>query len=104
MLRPRFLPEIHPTEFNYPVDLFGKWRGNQYSFMTRYRSGFAENRGQEFNAPFARLDHDEECLDIIRFDVMWRRHTGEWWRLHSAATLEEALSLIETNPMLQPIS
>ena len=36
-LKPRFLPEIRPTQFNYPVDLFGKWRGNKYSFVTRFR-------------------------------------------------------------------
>ena len=24
-LKPRFLPEIRPTQFNYPIDIFGKW-------------------------------------------------------------------------------
>ena len=43
-LRPRFLPVIRPTEFNYPVDIFGKWRGATYRFIVRYRSGFDENR------------------------------------------------------------
>ena len=104
VLKPRFLLEIRPMEFDYPVDLSEKWWGSRYSFVTRYRSGFAENREQEFNAPFVRLDHDDECLDGIRFDVMWHRHTGEWRRLYSAVTLEEALSLIETDPLLQPIS
>jgi hypothetical protein len=33
---------------------------------------------------------------------MWHRHTGQWWRLHSSVTLEEALRLIETEPLLQP--
>jgi hypothetical protein len=27
---------------------------------------------------------------------MWHRHTGQWWRLHSFVTLEEALRLIVT--------
>jgi len=38
VLRPRFLPEIRPTEFNYAVAIYGKWRGNKYRFITRYRS------------------------------------------------------------------
>lgn len=101
-LKPRFLPEIRPTEFNYPVDIFGKWRGNKYSFITRYRSGFPDNAGEEFDSAFTRLDHVEECLAEIRFDVMWHRHTGQWFRLHAAVTLEEALRLIETDGMLQP--
>ena len=104
VLKPRFLPEICPTAFNYPVDIFGKWRGSKYSFITRYRSGFPDHLGEEFNAPFSRLDHVEEHLGETCLDVMWHRHTGQWWRLHSAVTLEEALRLIETEPLLQPIS
>lgn len=103
VLKPRFLPDIRPTPFNYPVDIYGRWRGSKYSFIQRYRSGFPENRGDEFDAPFTRLDHVEECIDETRFDVMWLRHTGKWWRLHSAVTLDEALLLIEAEPMLQPL-
>ena len=104
VLKPRFLPEIRPIAFNYPVDIFGKWRGSKYSFVQRYRSGFPENLGEEFNAPFSRLDHVEERIGETRFDVMWRRHTGQWWRLHCDVTLKEALHLIETEPLLQPVS
>jgi hypothetical protein len=32
-LKPRFLPEVCPTECNYPVELLGKWRGEQFSFI-----------------------------------------------------------------------
>jgi hypothetical protein len=103
-LKPHFLPEIRPTEFNYPVDILGKWRGRRYSFITRYRSGFADNLGEEFDAPFARLDHVEEKITETRFDVMWHRHTGQWrpWPTGWEVTLEEAIQLIETEPLLQP--
>lgn len=101
-LKPRFLPKVHPTEFNYPIDIYGKWRANQFSFIVRYRSGFADNLGEEFNSPFTRLDYVEERTAEARFDVMWRRHNGQWWRLHTSATLKEALQFIETEPHLQP--
>lgn len=101
-LKPRFLPEIRPTQFNYPIDIFGKWRGSKYSFITRYRSGFSDNAGEEFDSAFTRLDHLEECATETRFDVMWHRHTGQWYRLFSSVTLEEALHLIETEGLLQP--
>ena len=39
-LKPRFLPTIRPTQFNYPVDILGKWHGTKYRFIQRYRSGF----------------------------------------------------------------
>ena len=55
-LKPRFLPTIRPTQFNYPIDIQGKWHGTKYRFIQRYRSGFPENLGEEFDAPFARLD------------------------------------------------
>lgn len=101
-LKPRFLPEVRPTSFNYPIDIFGKWRGSKYSFITRYRSGFPENAGEEFDAPFTRLDYLEDHLADTRFAVLWRRHTGQWWRQHLSVTLEEALRLIETDGLLQP--
>jgi hypothetical protein len=46
-LKPRFLPEVRPRPFNYPVDIVGKWRGTNFSFITRYRSGYPENLGEE---------------------------------------------------------
>jgi hypothetical protein len=102
VLKPRFLPEVRPTAFNYPVDIVGKWRASKYSFITRFRSGFRENRGEEFDAPFTRLDHAYELVAEVRFDVMWCRHTGRWWRLYAAVELDEALRLIETDLNLQP--
>ncbi len=103
VLKPRFLPEVRPTEFNYPIDIAGKWRASKYSFITRYRSGFPDNLGEEFDAPFTRLDHAYEHMAEVRFDVMWRRHTGQWWRLYSAVSLDEALRSIETDMFLQPL-
>lgn len=38
VLKPRFLPEIRPTTFNYCVDIFGKWHGGNYLFIQRFRS------------------------------------------------------------------
>ena len=33
VLKPRFLTEIHPTEFNYCTDIFGKWHGSNYRWI-----------------------------------------------------------------------
>mgnify|MGYP001809939229 CR=1 FL=1 len=99
VLKPRFLPEIRPTEFNYPVDITGGWRGSRYSFIQRYRSGFPDNQGQEFDSAFARLDH----ISGDYFDLMWHRHTGRWLLLCANVTLEKALRLIETENLLWPV-
>ena len=100
-LKPLYLPEVRPTEFNYPIDMFGRWRGSKYSFIVRFRSGWPDNLGEEFDAGYARLDHVEELIKEPRFDVMWHRHTGQWWRLHAALTLDEAL--VEVERMIPPV-
>ena len=50
VLKPKFLPEIRPSQFNYPIDIFGKRRGSSYSFIVRHRLGFPDNarRGIQF--------------------------------------------------------
>lgn len=71
---------------------------SRYSFIQRYRSGFSENAGEEFDIGFARLDH----ATGERFDLMWHRHTGQWLCLHPRLTLDAALRAIETEELVQP--
>jgi hypothetical protein len=101
-LKPRFLPTIRVAEFNYAIDIFGKWRGDKYSFITRWRSGHAHNLGDERDSAFTRLDYLEESVAETRFDIMWHRHTGQWFRLFEAVTLDEALRLMESEELLWP--
>jgi hypothetical protein len=65
ILKPRFLPEIAPTEWNYMVDIRGAWAAARYRFIRRYRSGNVHNLGKEFDAPFARIDRmGPDMIDI----------------------------------------
>jgi hypothetical protein len=98
VLRPRFLPEIRPTAFNYPVAIDGKWRGNKYRFITRYRSDDPRSSAPGFEAPFARLEYvSRDC-----FDLSWHRHTGEWFCLFERLSLAEALHRIGSEPHFAP--
>jgi hypothetical protein len=99
VLKPRFLPGIRPTEWNYVIDIHGAWTAGRYRFMQRYRSGMEHNRGEEFDAPFARIDR----MGRDRFDIYWMRHTGKWWRLYAGVTLVEALRILETDGVLHPV-
>jgi len=99
VLKPRFLPEIRPSDrSNYPIDMRGDWRAGRYRFMQRYRVGGGPNDGQEFDAPFARLDR----MAPDRFAVYWMRHTGQWLPFEMGVTLAEALRSIETVELLHP--
>ena len=98
VLLPRYLPEIMPTEFNYPVAIYGKWHGNKYRFITRYRSDREDAIKPEFEAPFARIDF----VGRDRFDLSYFRHTGEWLCLYQALTLDKALLVIGEGMHFQP--
>ena len=101
VLKPRFLPEIRPTSFNYPIDIFGKWHGGKYRFVQRFRSDHPENAvDPEFDSPFARIEY----VSRDRFDVSYFRHTGQWWTVYRGVSLAEALSLLETEGIFHPIS
>lgn len=93
VLLPKYLPEITPSEFNYPIAIYGKWHGNKYRFITRYRSDRPDSFTREFEAPFARLEY----VSHDRFDLSCHRHTGEWYCLYQRITLNEALALIATH-------
>ena len=98
-LKPRFLPQVSPTAFNDPVDILGRWHGHRYRFIQRYRSGFPDNAGEEFDAPFTRPDWTAPD----RFDVLLHRDTGQWWPMFSEMSLDECFALILATPPLQPV-
>jgi hypothetical protein len=99
VLKPRFLPEIRVTRWNYVVEIHGAWTGGRYRFIQRYRAGHGDNEGEEFDAPFARLDR----MGPDRFDIKWMRHTGRWWPLYEGKTLKQALRIIDEDELLHPV-
>ncbi len=101
VLKPRFLPEIQPTEFNYPVDIFGKWHGGNYRFIQRFRSDRPEDaHDPEFDSPYARIEY----MGRDDFGLSYFRHTGQWWPIYRGLSLDEALSSLETEGIFHPIT
>jgi hypothetical protein len=37
-----------------------------------------------------------------RVDIYWMQHTGEWYPVHHGVTLDEALGLLISDPVLHP--
>lgn len=100
VLKPRFLPEIRPSQFNYPIDIYGKWHGGKYRFIQRFRSDCEDALEPEFDRPFARLEY----VSRDRFDLSYFRHTGQWWTVYRDVSLAEALSLLESEGIFHPVS
>lgn len=100
VLKPEFLPEIRPTKFNYCIDIFGKWHGTKYRFLQRFRNDRPDTYTEsEFISPFARLEY----VGRDRFDLSYFRHTGQWWTVDRGVTLDQALALLETKGIYNPI-
>ena len=100
VLKPRFLPEIRPTEFNYCIDIFGKWHSAKYRFLQRYRNDRPDRYAErEFVSPFARLTY----VGRDRFDLSYFRHTEQWWPVDRGVTLDEALALLEMKGIYHPV-
>jgi hypothetical protein len=99
VLRPRFLPKIRRNaEFNYPIAIYGKWLGNKYRFITRFRSDDPRSIEPEFESPFTRLEY----VGRNRFDLSYLRHTGQWFCLFRSVSLAKALGLIEEKGHFHP--
>jgi hypothetical protein len=99
VLKPRFLPEIRPTEFNYCMDIFGDWRAGRYRFMQRYRSDAANRIRDDFDAPFVRIDY----TGPDQFDIYWMRHNNQWHPVFHDVTLKQAFELMIDVPTLHPL-
>ena len=100
VLKPRYVPEVRPSEeFNYAIGIYGKWHGNKYRLIQRYRSDHEDAIAPEFDWPFARLEY----VGRDRFDLAYFRHTEQWHTVHRGVSLAQALSLLETDGIFQPI-
>ena len=95
---PKYLPEVRPRDFNYPVAIYGKWLSNKYRFITKFVCPDPSSTAPWFETAYARIDYDGPD----RFSVWWHRHTGEWRCMHEDKSLTEALHLIATEPYLRP--
>ena len=98
VLKPRFLPRITPTQWNYVIDIHGAWAAGRYRFMQRYRSAWRTIAARSSTRP----SPASTVWGRDRFDIHWMRHTGKWWKLYSNVTLAEALHILETDSTLHP--
>ena len=97
--KPKYI-EPPPTDhdFNYRVEIFGKWYRNYFYFCSIFNCPSPRAISPSFESRFARLEYiGPNC-----FNVAYMRHTGQWNEILEELTLEECLSELRNNPLLQP--
>ena len=91
-------PPPKDANFNYVVDVFTKWHGRYFYFVSKYASPGPNALSPFFEAPFARIEY--QCN--ARFNLAYMRHTGQWWQVYRNLTLDEVLNTIREEPLFQP--
>jgi hypothetical protein len=99
VLKPRHIQPPPPdAEFNYIVDIYGKWYRNYFSFCAQYACPGSNALAPFFEAKFARL----ECIDgHSRFNLAFMRYTGEWIEVYPDLSLARCLRAIKNDPFFQ---
>ncbi len=97
--KPKYI-ESPPTDhdFNYRVDILGKWHRSYFYFYSIFNCPSPRAMVPAFESKFARLEYTgSNC-----FNVAYMRHTGQWNEILEGLTLEECLSELRSNFLLQP--
>ena len=84
--------------WNYPVDIFTKWRRRYFYFCSTWRSPSPNTISEYFESRFVRL----EFTGDEKFNMAFMRHTGQWCEIFEDFTLDRCIEEIRTNPLFQP--
>jgi len=99
VLKPTHLKPAPPhADWNYLVDISTKWYRNYFYFSATYCSPGPSALAPSFATPFARLEY----VGDQKFHLSYMRHTGQWWELYTALSVEECLQAISDEPHFMP--
>lgn len=99
VLKPKHIqPPPKGYDFNYIVDVYGRWYRHSFYFCAKYRSPGPNALSPFFEAKFARMDY----VGMNRFDLAFMRHTGEWIMIDPDLSLDECLTRVENDPFFAP--
>lgn len=97
--KPKYItPPPTDNDWNYLVDIFGRWYRNYFYFCSTYNCPSPHAISPTFESKFARLEYVKKDS----FNLAYMRHTGKWWEIFQGLTLEECLAEMKTNIILHP--
>ncbi|MEM7113591.1 MAG: hypothetical protein AAF614_14225 [Chloroflexota bacterium] len=97
--KPNFIREVEPDyQWNYIIDINGKWYRNYYYFISTYRCSSPNCITPTFESKFARMEYTAPNT----FNLSFMRHTDKWAEMLYDLTLEDALKEIAQNQFFHP--
>ena len=99
VLKPKHIqPPPENPQFNYIVDMYGKWYHRYFYFCATYCVPGPNATVPSFEVKFARMEY----AGNNRFHLSFMRHTGQWVELYTGLPLDECLAAIRDDPFFQP--
>ncbi len=99
VLKPKRLTPVPPdADVNDLVDISTKWYRNYFYFCATYCRPGPHAIAPSFETQFARLEY----VGTQQFHLSYMRHTGQWWELSRALSVEECFEAIREEPHFFP--
>lgn len=97
--RPEYVKPPPPAyQFNYIVELYCKWFGSCFYFCAKYACPGPAALSPFFDVRFTRLEY----VGNRRFNLAFRRHTGQWVETKQELTIDQCITSIKTDAFYQP--
>lgn len=91
-------PVPEDTTLNYIVDIYSRWHGHYFYFCSKYCVPGPNALVPSFEERFARLEH----VGTDRYNLAYKRHTGQWWPVYEGLSLDKCLEIVKSDPLFQP--
>ena len=88
-----------PGPFNYPIEVFGEWRGKAFYLCARYRAR-SRNPEDDFDVRKTRMT----MTGFGRIDLAFFRHTERWFTVHRGLTASQCFTEIQANEVFWPVA
>ena len=99
VLKPQHVqPPPKDRDWNYITDIFTKWHGSYFYFCSTYACPSTNAISPTFESRFARM----EFVGNAKFSLAYMRHTGEWFGMYDALSVDDCLAAIQNDPWFSP--
>src|SRR6266700_4989649 len=95
VLKPKYIqPPPENPQFNYIVDIYGRWYHKSFYFIALYRVANPDAVESSFEAKFARMQYAGQQ----KFHLSYMRYTEKWVQLYTDLTVDECMEGIRDEP------